>query len=97
MATTTAITAATAAGVSSAIAVADGSSITVWAGSVLGAGESVRGFLTDGGSNQVLVIEKSGATAEIAGGASCVKLNGPGSFIVKKSATKISTAVFYES
>lgn len=81
---------------SSAIDVADGSSIQIWTNpGRLGPNESVTVWRTDG-SVESPVVEGSD-TAALTSRRPSLRLFGPGSFILKKTPTSDTITVFYDT
>jgi len=96
MARTTAI-ASTVAAADADVTVGAGESITVWTSQLLEGGESVSVYLTDGASEEVRVSEEEAGTAKVYAKNTCVALNGPAIFRLKKTETAAAVAVYYES
>ena len=99
---TTAVSSQTAAAVSSAITVADGSSIKVWVATPLAQGESVDIIQTDGSSVEGSLIEydeeeRRPWVAQLTPGITALIIRGPGTYKLSKSVTASAVAVYYDS
>lgn len=92
---TEAIASGTAAADSSAIAVDSGASIQVWTDVPLVADEQVAVFRTDG--TVTIPVKESTEAVSLSKSRPSIVLNGPASFVLKKSATASATAVIYDS
>lgn len=93
--TETGVSSATAAGEFD-VSLENGESVEVWTYPRLGKGEQVVAFSIDSGDTVESEVFEDGQLLEIDRTNSRMKVNGPGNFRFKKTATAAATAVYYE-